>query len=198
MKATLFVAMVALFGLSSISQAGTGACCLGEYCQVGVRELCEAEDGKYMGDGSTCQPNPCVSLGACCDRYGFCGITTETACIAESGWWDEGAPCEPNPCVGACCNEGGTCRVTSAYLCEIDETGSEYQGSGTDCDPNPCIPHIGACCYGDQQCAVVTRFQCVEDCGCDYQGDGTTCDPDPCTATPTENRSWGAIKAAYR
>ena len=34
--------------------------------------------------------------------------------------------------------------------------------------------------------------------GGQYQGDDTTCDPNPCPIVPTQNTTWGRIKANYR
>lgn len=177
-----------------------GACCIGDECQVVEEDLCIAEGGSYFGDGTDCDPNPCAPLGACCDRFGLCGITTEDDCNApgEQTYWHGGQTCDPNPCVGACCTDAGNCTLTSRYLCLVNGGDHHYWGDGTVCEPNPCEPHIGACCYGEQQCVVVTRWSCVEDCGCDYLGDGTDCDPDPCITTPTDEATWGRIKLIYR
>ena len=39
----------------------TGACCIGEqgYCAVLTADECSAQNGRYAGDGTTCEPNPC-------------------------------------------------------------------------------------------------------------------------------------------
>lgn len=37
----------------------TGACCLGEECQITTRDECEAREGRYKGDNRPCFPNPC-------------------------------------------------------------------------------------------------------------------------------------------
>lgn len=42
-----------------------------------------------------------------------------------------------------------------------------------------CGSPVGACCFPDGSCQVMTRMDC-EDGGFDYQGDGSLCDPNPC------------------
>ena len=59
-------------------------------------------------------------------------------------------------------------------------------------------PPIGACCYGDQQCAELTEEECWA-----YPEDylwieGEVCEPNPCPPVATENSTWGEIKANFR
>ena len=37
----------------------TGACCLGDSCQVAIGSDCISRGGNYLGNGSSCSPNPC-------------------------------------------------------------------------------------------------------------------------------------------
>ena len=37
-----------------------GACCFDSECVMLPEEICAAEGGDYMGDGTMCFPNPCV------------------------------------------------------------------------------------------------------------------------------------------
>lgn len=63
---------------------------------------------------------------------------------------------------------------------------------------SPAAPPTGACCVGDQgECHVVTASECAG-LGGEYQGDNTVCDPNPCPIVPTQNSSWGQIKANFR
>src|SRR6185436_9319202 len=43
----------------------TGACCDGEDCSITTEEACE---GEYQGDGTDCDPNPCI-VGCCPDYF---------------------------------------------------------------------------------------------------------------------------------
>lgn len=43
----------------------------------------------------------------------------------------------------------------------------------------PYVPLVGACCYGEYQCGIMTEDECDSYEG-SYQGDGTTCEPNPC------------------
>lgn len=55
-----------------------------------------------------------------------------------------------------------------------------------------CPAPTGACCISGR-CTITTESGCQGQ----YQGDGTDCDPNPCP-TPTQDTSWGQIKATYR
>ncbi len=82
-----------------------------------------------------------------------------------------------SPVEGACCLEGGLCRLRTAVDCA--DMGGWFVGGGTTCTPNPC-PYIpGACCLAGGVCQVLTLRDCGELYG-DFQGHGTTCDPNPC------------------
>ncbi len=113
-----------------------GACCVAEVCYFDDdppmnQEACDLLGGFYHGDGSDCDPNPCV--GACCDTLtGTCTVVTEAACTGV--YQGDGTDCDPNPCVGACCDPvTGDCALTTEGFCS-----GVYQGDGTECDPNPC------------------------------------------------------------
>lgn len=44
-------------------QPATGACCRDEVCVDGItQDQCEADGGVYQGDGSTCDPDPCIPV----------------------------------------------------------------------------------------------------------------------------------------
>ncbi len=62
-------------------------------------------------------------------------------------------------------------------------------------DPAP----RGACClFCGDECLIVTSIVCEMFSGC-YHGDGTLCQPLPCDdPVPTQESSWGEIKARYR
>jgi hypothetical protein len=56
---------------------------------------------------------------------------------------------------------------------------------------------VGACCIPGALCQILAGPDCLSHGGV-YMGDGTACDPSGCTPSPTESRSWGQIKAAYK
>ena len=48
----------------------TGACCLPTgTCAIRSQATCEAQGGTYLGDGTTCTPNPCPPNDACADAH---------------------------------------------------------------------------------------------------------------------------------
>ena len=41
-----------------------GACCTGKGCILATAALCDEYSGSYQGDGTTCDPDPCLPVGA--------------------------------------------------------------------------------------------------------------------------------------
>jgi hypothetical protein len=82
---------------------------------------------------------------------------------------------------------------------EIGLFGCAYYG--TDDGHNECPPGgdpPGACCYGCEECIVLTELECY-DLPDDYLWlEGEDCDPNPCPPTAIEEATWGRIKAGYR
>ncbi len=62
-----------------------------------------------------------------------------------------------------------------------------------DCTPVP----MGACCFSDESCSVLTEDEC-DAAGGIYQGNDEPCDPNPCEIVPTIDSTWGQIKNTYR
>lgn len=78
-----------------------GACCLGTDCIVLDRATCDSYGGVYQGDGTVCDPNPCIvqPTGACCVGA-ECSIQTADACQTMGGtYMGDGTICDPNPCL---------------------------------------------------------------------------------------------------
>jgi len=181
-----------------------GACCFPDgTCAMYTRVDCANAAGIWLGGGSTCDPNPCEQPPmACCFTDGHCEFLIEMDCLGLGGVPQGfGTACEPNPCPQpsvACCFADGHCELLPAERCVA--LGGEPQGLGTDCEPNDCPqpPATGACCLDDQgNCQVMTEAECVGQNG-QYQGNDTTCDPNPCPIVPTQNTTWGRVKANYR
>ncbi len=79
-----------------------GACCKIDTCRVRSSANCALVGGQYQGDGTDCDPNPCLA-GACCWPDGSCTQAMNPAddCITLGGqWMGVGVPCSPNPCGG--------------------------------------------------------------------------------------------------
>ena len=114
-RATGFLALfLASLGITS-SRAQEGACCKpDESCVVIPPGQCQVLGGYYLGDGTTCDPDPCgIPFGACCFP-GYCIMTLEPDCNDQSGlFMGDGTRCDFNPCpppTGACCT-AGVCDV---------------------------------------------------------------------------------------
>jgi hypothetical protein len=105
----------------------TGACCYGDaQCIVTTQTDCtDTYNGTYMGDDTTCDPNPCPpsGQGACCvhDNAGnsFCVIATQVECVQQlqGVYFGDGSLCTPDlcpkderpcDCVGGCDNRTPT------------------------------------------------------------------------------------------
>ena len=86
-----------------------GACCdLYGNCTPDQSEVaCTTAGGIWQGDGTVCDPNPCVAyIGACCFQDGSCvPDLSEPDCIAAGGIYQgDGTVCVPNPCVPFYCD----------------------------------------------------------------------------------------------
>jgi len=70
----------------------TGACCLmGGTCLPDLSfDDCAAQSGDHIA-GVSCEPNPCLVVGACCYPDGSCAVTTEAECAGV--WHAEWADC---------------------------------------------------------------------------------------------------------
>jgi hypothetical protein len=174
------------------------ACCFPDgSCLLLTEADCTMADGIWYMD-LTCEPNPCPPpSGACCFQDGSCLELTEDDCMAAGGaYWVLFGVCDPNDCdqppeFGACCFDDGTCT----YVEEVDcPTGAWIVG--VTCDPNPC-PQPTVCCVGADCYIVYSEAECT-DMGGDWYPDETTCDPNPCPPVPSDDTSWGSIKALYR
>ncbi|MCK4343070.1 MAG: hypothetical protein KAY37_15250, partial [Phycisphaerae bacterium] len=67
--------------------APTGACCVGATCSVQDESDCIVAGGTYLGDDTTCTPNPCPAVGeqACCYPDGSCTHETVIDCYTNGG-----------------------------------------------------------------------------------------------------------------
>jgi hypothetical protein len=109
----------------------TGACCILSDCSIMTEAGCAAAGGEYQGDGTDCDPNPCV-VGACC-LSGECIVYTELECEAAAGVYQgDDTGCDPNPCPAVCCH-GADCYVLTEVEC--GEMGGVWHPEQPLCEP---------------------------------------------------------------
>ena len=104
-------------------KAPTGACCRDDVCTVETQAHCEVDPGGgvYQGDGTDCDPNPCIPTGACC-RGEVCTIETQAECEVDGVYQGDGTDCDPNPC-GGCedpCTDITDCQPVDLCKCPVD------------------------------------------------------------------------------
>jgi hypothetical protein len=158
-----------------------GACCFGDgFCTLVDQESCSSTNGAYLGDGTSCTPNPCPQP-ACCLPDGWCEELSLDDCSSAGGVSQgAGTSCNAVNCPdpdGACCSTVGVCITDTESNCVA--SGGTYQGDGTLCDPNPCF-QIGACCLGQTCAADTSETDCTAAAGI-FLGPGSTCTPGVCT-----------------
>jgi hypothetical protein len=77
----LAVSVGAVGGMTAMSHAQTGACCLAGVCTISTQANCP---GVFNG-AESCAPDPCAVLGVCC-RGATCNASfTAVACTTPSG-----------------------------------------------------------------------------------------------------------------
>jgi len=159
-----------------------GACCVpnatGTTCQQLTAAACQSAGGAYLGDGTSCTPNPCSNpIGACCKPDGTCALTTAFDCHAIGGMYQgdgtscTGVNCPPTP-TGACCIPGALCQIMTKADCA--NAGGTYFGDGSTCTPDPCHDVLGACCLPSGACVNTTALACISHNG-SWQGANTDC-----------------------
>lgn len=159
-----------------------GACCDGldqNNCQVLDADVCQnlQPPGRFtfVGFGTTCDPNPCPPVGACCVDAN-CSIGPMENCAGF--YLGDGTDCSGDPCAtGACCDlDTSECTITDFNDC-VFNLSRFYVGAGTVCDPEFC-GFVGACCVDDGSqfsCSEVNEEHCVSTLGGHYLGDGFEC-----------------------
>ncbi|MCH2133399.1 MAG: hypothetical protein MK116_06590 [Phycisphaerales bacterium] len=79
---------VDLRGPSPDCGAPSGACCVGDNCQIDSEADCVASGGTFLGVGVSCDGNPCYTppiIGACCLAGGNCSVITQDECTTSGG-----------------------------------------------------------------------------------------------------------------
>jgi hypothetical protein len=124
---------------------------------------CTGSGGTYKGNGTVCDPNPCLTpppTGACCAGDGSCSITTSAGCTGT--YQGDGTVCDPNPCpiVTPCCTSAFFHAGQYWLTKTINVTGTSF------CD-DPTI------CNGSENAEWVYRFDpvtCNESLVCSGSG----------------------------
>jgi len=71
-----------------------GSCCTGFSCQRVTEAECTVLEGAYGGNDTSCEPNPCDPVGACCASSGDCTDTTLSLCLDGGGFFQSpGSSC---------------------------------------------------------------------------------------------------------
>ena len=164
-------------------------CCLPDgTCRVMSEQECLNREGCSWEGATTCEPDPCNSVGACCVYLGgyeviVCRMQSGYQCSQNGpgGWLGPGTDCTPDPCHGPtpCCLLDQTCEWLLVRACE--SRGGIALGENYDCDPNPCPVPYGACCYSwGEECTNSTEEQCSHLEGEQFMGDGTRCESLQC------------------
>jgi hypothetical protein len=157
---------------ASANPLPAGACCFTDgHCEWADEVGCAQLGGMYMGDLTSCVPNPCEAFGVCCSPDGSCMVSAPQACQGNYLAWV--TTCDPNPCPpcklpcgsSACCLPNGDCLFISEDECVGQ--GGLVQGSAITCTPDPCATS-----------------------GINDEG--------PVPGPKVEKQSWGKIKSRFR
>ena len=160
-----------------------GACCADAGCVPNKAGAdCQAlAGGRYVGDGTTCDPQDLCDAAVCCTD-GICEENIQRHDCERGGGVFGGSIliCDPSGLcdLGSCCLADDSCEADTV---EFDCTSREGQFDGANtCGPSQCVP-LGACCHEGLACAEETQAAC-EASGGYYQGDGAVCadDADAC------------------
>ncbi|MCP4593169.1 MAG: lamin tail domain-containing protein [bacterium] len=169
-------------GESNIDCGDVGACCQGETCSVEYPDVCTNGGGIYKGDGTTCDPNPCIPRGACCLPDGSCQEDeTEDDCLALGGTWNgEDTICMDIAAFVACLDPDGGPDMPVPAGCDawdLDTSLSVDLGDFALLQQQICVPDpVGACCRPNGECIEINEFDCADAYGPDaYEGDGVLC-----------------------
>jgi len=98
------------------SAYAVGACCLEDGCVIRFRGVCELQGGVFLGGGTICDPDPCVTedTGACCIGS-ECLFMTEMGCSHAGGVFTVDVECTVGSCIvvepGICCFDGSGCQA---------------------------------------------------------------------------------------
>lgn len=156
-----------------------GACCLPSgTCQVLNESTCLGQGGNFVGPGTTCSAGTCsAALAPCCfASTGGCLTLSPANCAAAGGVaGPAGQTCSGYVCfpIGACCLQDGTC-VSGVSPAQCAAQGGVFKGNGTTCTAGLCPLPLGAACFPNGFCLILTQADALA-VGASWQGPGTTC-----------------------
>ncbi len=140
-----------------------------------------------LPSSSTCTPNPCPQLRACCDlTNALCMVVgPRSDCPANFVFASPAASsCSPTPCPslarqasGSCCNTlTGGCWVMPLSCCDVE---THTWLAAQSCTTGPCPPPTGACCNVVTGSCVQLAQQYCGPAAHDWTAGGT-CSPNTC------------------
>jgi hypothetical protein len=155
-----------------------GACCIGGTCSTLDELTCSDAGGIFLGPGTDCGAGDCAETAPCCfPATGGCVQLTPADCLAVQGIpGPVGEVCDDYICFpeGACCLPTGECAgILSPEECAA--LGGVFQGDGTDCLSVECPEPVGAACFGNGFCLVLTEAEAIA-AGAEWRGIGSTCE----------------------
>ena len=147
---------------------------------------CELIPGESQGPGTSCAFGVCddYTFWPCCFPMGNCEMLLIDDCMDQGGtphqvWEDcEQANCQPTYPWGACCDNDGSCSISTEANCLA--AGGYWQGAENACDETICYPRE-ACCRPDGTCSMESVTDCINVHLGIPKAPGTTCqDVEPC------------------
>ena len=153
-------------GLPATASAGEGACCFpDDLCLDGIDGAdCEAIDGTYLGDDTTCDGDEDGDgVVGCAD---LCPDTPPGVPVDEDGC----------PTTGACCFVDEDVCLDELDFETCSAIGGAYKGNGSSCDvPGTCPPLCEGDVNGDGLVDPLDMGFIVARFGCSYPEGGQTC-----------------------
>ncbi len=158
-----------------------GACCLpgSSGCQSLTQSECQSLSGAWQGADTTCSASTCQPTGnvpCCFEATSGCVSMSYGNCVAAGGVpGPVGQSCTGFVCFpeGACCLPDGSCGGAMSPS-ECAALGGVYQGNNSSCVGTDCPDPVGAACFPNGFCLVLSEADATA-AGASWQGAGTTC-----------------------
>ena len=170
----LIVSVLASAATARAGDVPTGACCFQGTCSDITEGFCNATNGTYLGDFTTCQENPDACIpGSCCLPSGCMQVAQVDCGLMGGNAFVQLGTCGEGTCGACCLPEGGGCVVTGQIDC-LTTDGAVYNPDqlceGEICGPLP----TGACCQESGCVENVNEPDCLAASGI-WAGVGTDC-----------------------
>ena len=184
-----------------------GACCLPNGSCMSLSSVdCGTQGGIFQGEGVACTTSTCTQgQGPCCFiTTGGCLTLPAATCVAAGGIaGPDGQSCTGYVCfpTGACCMPNGAC-IGPVSPGDCANVGGNFKGNNTSCASTTCPQPIGASCFSNGFCLILSEAQAIS-AGASWQGPGTTCADangngmaDACEGSPADFNNDGVVNAA--